>query len=178
MPHERALSEAAHMLVGRVCHRVAGAIDEDAHRLRLVLRIHHCPHARRALRVESGVDDFGTLRHRDFLFIGDLDLVFVDGLHVFGVEWPFGLNKSDAGNGSKRICCVFKVSSSPSPDLKRSTKKGSDLPSGGSSRWLQVVPEVFRGNEPLVGVVLGVASDHVARFWRSVFTVRLRDADV
>jgi hypothetical protein len=47
----------------------------------------------------------------------------VKSFHVFGVEWPFGLNKSDAPNGSKRICRVFKVSSSPSGDLKRYVRR-------------------------------------------------------
>ena len=89
MPHEGAVREAAHMLVRRVAHRVAGAIDEDAHRLRFVSRVHHGPHTRRPLWVESCVEDFRTLRHRDFLFFGDLDRIFVDGLHVVDVVWRF-----------------------------------------------------------------------------------------
>lgn len=93
MPHEGASRKAAHMLVWRVGNWVAGAIDEDAHRLRFVSRVHHRPHARRPLRVESCVDDFGTLRHRDFLLVGDFDWVFVDCLHV-GVDWPFEAEQS------------------------------------------------------------------------------------
>ena len=29
------------------------------------------------------------MRHRDFLFFGDLDRIFVDGLHVVDVVWRF-----------------------------------------------------------------------------------------
>ena len=34
-----------------------------------------------------------------------------------------GTNKTDAGNGSNRVCRVRKVLRSPSPDPKRSPKK-------------------------------------------------------
>jgi hypothetical protein len=36
---------------------------------------------------------------------------------------PPKANKTDAGNGSKAICRVFKAHPSPSPDPKRTAKK-------------------------------------------------------
>lgn len=119
MPHEMALREAAHMRQRFKRHRVSGAINEDAHWRRFSIRVHLCPHARRSLWVESCVNDVCSIGHFDFLFVCDFDRVFVDSLHIVGVEWPFGLNKSDAPNGSKGICRVFKVSSSPLGDPKR-----------------------------------------------------------
>lgn len=62
-------------------HRVASADHEDAHRLHRLSRVHHCPEARRSLRVESRVQDVGMSGHLDFLRVGDLDRVFVYRFH-------------------------------------------------------------------------------------------------
>lgn len=72
----------------------------------------------------TGVQDrFSVICFGDVFDDGFVGADFV--FHCVGVEWPFWLNKSDAPNGSKGTCRVFKVSSSPSPDPKRYVKVGA-----------------------------------------------------
>jgi len=81
MPHEQALIEAPHMALRSEGHRVARADHKDAHGFWRVVAFHHCPEARRSLRVESSVKDFRAEWHLAFLRVGDFYRVFVYGFY-------------------------------------------------------------------------------------------------
>ena len=112
MPDEGPLNKAPEVHLGIFRKMLSCPDDKDRHVLESLLRIDLRPEARVTLRVQPHMDDTGTTRHSDLLFIDDSDGIFVNGDHSFQDSQGLGFNSFLSRRPRKTACSARAMAAS------------------------------------------------------------------